>query len=248
MLEGAFGFYGFSISLNIGDQIDIANRAYIRFYKKKINDILMDTEAVRTELESNQRLLKGFKQDSERSDRKIKELEIKEAIVQEERVTLKLEADRKVQKISKEYVDLYKTLAKQFEKYKEFILFEMESHEMIREGMEKVISKKGDSIDDLKEALSVPRQHYKFIDNLQADQIVAQKDEIIVNFGDMLEIWSNKKIKATSHRVIGTNKERFSIPFFCNPQYDTIISEQTKIIAGEYLSERYNSTYIHKMN
>jgi len=53
MLEGAFGFYGFSISLNIGDQIDIANRAYIRFYKKKINDILMDTEAVRTELESN---------------------------------------------------------------------------------------------------------------------------------------------------------------------------------------------------
>ena len=173
MLEGAFGFYGFSISLNIEDQIDIANRAYIRYYKKKINDILMDTEAVKMELESNQRLLKGFKQDSERSDRKIKELEIKEAIVQEERVTLKLEADRKVQKISKEYVDLYKTLAKQFEKYKEFIMFEMESHEMIREGMEKVISKKEDSIDDLKEALSVPRQHYKFIDNLQADQIVA---------------------------------------------------------------------------
>jgi isopenicillin N synthase-like dioxygenase len=80
------------------------------------------------------------------------------------------------------------------------------------------------------------------------EKVTAQKDEIIVNFGDMLEIWSNKKIKATSHRVIGTNKERFSIPFFFNPQYDTIISEQTKIIAGEYLSERYNSTYIHKMN
>ena len=80
------------------------------------------------------------------------------------------------------------------------------------------------------------------------EKVTAQKDEIIVNFGDMLEIWSNKKIKATPHRVIGTNKERFSIPFFFNPQYDTIISEQTKIIAGEYLSERYNSTYIHKMN
>jgi isopenicillin N synthase-like dioxygenase len=80
------------------------------------------------------------------------------------------------------------------------------------------------------------------------EKVTAQKDEIIVNFGDMLEIWSNKKIKATPHRVIGTNKERFSIPFFFNPQYDTIISKQTKIIAGEYLSERYNSTYIHKMN
>ena len=86
--------------------------------------------------------------------------------MQQERVTLKLEADRKVQKISKEYVELYKSLAKQFEKYKEFIIFELESHEMIREGLEKVIRGKEDDIDSLKEALSVPRQHYKFIDNL----------------------------------------------------------------------------------
>ena len=43
--------------------------------------------------------------------------------------------------------------------------------------------------------------------------LTAKKDEIIVNFGDMLEIWSNKKIKATPHRVIGSHKERFSIPF-----------------------------------
>ena len=70
--------------------------------------MLMDKEAVQTELESNQRLLNTFKQASERSARKIKELEIKEAIVQQERVTLKNEADRKVQKISKEYVELYK--------------------------------------------------------------------------------------------------------------------------------------------
>ena len=68
-----------------------------------------------------------------------------------------MEAARKVQKISKEYVELYKNLAKQFEKYKEFIIYELESHEMIREGYEKVIQKKEDYIDDLKEALSVPR-------------------------------------------------------------------------------------------
>ena len=63
----------------------------------------------------------------------------------------------------------------------------------------------------------------------------------------MLEIWSEKKIKATPHRVIGNEKERFSIPFFFNPQYDTVISEENNIIAGEYLSDRYNSTYIHKI-
>lgn len=53
LLSSPFDFYGFNIALNINDQIDISNRAYVRFYKKKINDILMDKEAVQTELESN---------------------------------------------------------------------------------------------------------------------------------------------------------------------------------------------------
>ena len=139
MLASPFSFYNFSIQLGVEDQIDVANRAYVRFYKKKINDILMANEAVKVVLESNQRLMNTLKQASDRSARKIKELEIQSAIVQEERVTLKLEAARKVQKISKEYVELYKNLAKQFEKYKEFIIYELESHEMIREGYEKVI-------------------------------------------------------------------------------------------------------------
>ena len=40
---------------------------------------------------------------------------------------------------------------------KEFIVFELESHENIRTGLEKVISKKEDEIEQLKDALSVPR-------------------------------------------------------------------------------------------
>jgi len=136
LLDGPFGFYSFNISLGIEDQIDVANRAYIRFYKKRINDILMDKEAMQTELESNQSLLKDLKQAQERSTRKIQELEIKEQIVIEERKTLKKEAERKVSKISKEYVQLYKTQAEQFSKYKEYASFEFESHEMIREGLE----------------------------------------------------------------------------------------------------------------
>ena len=63
----------------------------------------------------------------------------------------------------------------------------------------------------------------------------------------MLELWSSKKIKATSHRVYGNKNTRFSIPFFFNPQYDTIISKKNNIIAGEYLSKKYNSTYSHKI-
>ena len=73
-----------------------------------------------------------------------------------------------------------------------------------------------------------------------------KEDEVIVNFGDMLEFWSGEKIKATPHRVYGNNNERFSIPFFFNPQFDTIISEKDNIIAGEYLSKKYDTTYSHK--
>ena len=76
--------------------------------------------------------------------------------------------------------------------------------------------------------------------------VTPEEGEIIVNFGDMLEFWSMKKIKATPHRVYGNNKERFSIPFFFNPQYDTIISKKDKIIAGEYLTKKYDTTYLHK--
>jgi hypothetical protein len=37
LLTKAFNFYGSSIRINVDDQIDIANRAYIRFYKMKLN-------------------------------------------------------------------------------------------------------------------------------------------------------------------------------------------------------------------
>ena len=62
LLASPFSFYGFSLKLNIDDQIDIANRAYIRYYKKKINECLMEKDAVQTELESNQRMMNQFRQ------------------------------------------------------------------------------------------------------------------------------------------------------------------------------------------
>jgi len=195
LLDGPFGFYSFNISLGIEDQIDVANRAYIRFYKKRINDILMDKEAMQTELESNQSLLKDLKQAQERSTRKIQELEIKEQIVIEERKTLKKEAERKVSKIAKEYVQLYKTQAEQFSKYKEYASFEFESHEMIREGLESVINKKENEIDELKEALSVPRQHYRYIENLQADEIIKQKNEIIAEMANNMGVPEDKLLE-----------------------------------------------------
>ncbi len=81
-------------------------------------------------------------------------------------------------------------------------------------------------------------------------KIVSKKGDIIVNFGDMLQFWSNNKVRATEHRVIGTNKTRFSIPFFFNPRHDTIIKKnknKPNVLAGEYLAHKYNTTYRHKL-
>ncbi len=72
--------------------------------------------------------------------------------------------------------------------------------------------------------------------------------EFVVNFGEMLQMWSNNQIKATPHRVKGSKKERISVPLFFNPSYYTDISpanSSIKITAGEYLTKRFNETYTH---
>jgi isopenicillin N synthase-like dioxygenase len=46
---------------------------------------------------------------------------------------------------------------------------------------------------------------------------------LAVNFGKVLERWSGGRIKATEHRVIGTGRERLSIPFFYEARADAEI-------------------------
>jgi isopenicillin N synthase-like dioxygenase len=46
---------------------------------------------------------------------------------------------------------------------------------------------------------------------------------LAVNFGQVLERWSAGRIRATEHRVIGTGRERFSIPFFYEARADAWI-------------------------
>jgi len=43
---------------------------------------------------------------------------------------------------------------------------------------------------------------------------------IVVNIGDMVQVWSNDRYRAALHRAIThADKPRFSIPFFLNPSY-----------------------------
>jgi len=52
--------------------------------------------------------------------------------------------------------------------------------------------------------------------------VTPRRDAIVVNIGDIVQIWSNDEYVAALHRVIASSAQpRFSIPFFLNPEYRT---------------------------
>lgn len=78
----------------------------------------------------------------------------------------------------------------------------------------------------------------------------------VVNIGDMLERWSNDIFVSTVHRVINiTGEERYSIPVFFGPNYDTVVeplktciaegqtAKYGPILAGDYVYKRLEETY-----
>ena len=77
--------------------------------------------------------------------------------------------------------------------------------------------------------------------------VQADPGTFIINFGEMLEMWTDGQIRATPHRVVGGAHERISIPLFFNPVYDTNVTPPgaAPLSAGEHLSRRYQETYTH---
>ena len=75
----------------------------------------------------------------------------------------------------------------------------------------------------------------------------APPGEFIINFGEMLEFWTDGLVKATPHRVVGGKAERISVPLFFNPSYDTNVAPdgQPEMLAGDHLSARFRETYVH---
>lgn len=72
--------------------------------------------------------------------------------------------------------------------------------------------------------------------------------EFVINFGEMLEMWTGGWVKATMHRVIGSKEERISVPMFFNPNHDTNVAPvgaDKPILAGDHLKKRFDETYLH---
>jgi len=78
--------------------------------------------------------------------------------------------------------------------------------------------------------------------------VTAQPGEFVINFGEMLDMWSNGRIKATLHQVRGSTHERLSIPLFFNPDPETNVAPLGSgrvIHAVDHLQRRYDETYVH---
>lgn len=77
--------------------------------------------------------------------------------------------------------------------------------------------------------------------------VSAKPGTFVINFGEMLEFWTEGQVKATLHRVKGTSETRTSVPLFFNPNYETNVAPKGSdpIIAGEHLGKRFAETYLH---
>jgi isopenicillin N synthase-like dioxygenase len=82
----------------------------------------------------------------------------------------------------------------------------------------------------------------------------------VVNIGDLMQRWTNDRYKSTAHRVTSptTDVTRFSMPFFVEPDFDTVVetldscladgeqSQYSAITAGDWILSRFSDTYEYR--
>ena len=60
-------------------------------------------------------------------------------------------------------------------------------------------------------------------------EVGASGDAMLVNIGDLLELWSGGYFVSTPHKVVNaTGAERYSFPFFVVPRHDVVVKPLIK--------------------
>jgi isopenicillin N synthase-like dioxygenase len=56
---------------------------------------------------------------------------------------------------------------------------------------------------------------------------------LVVNIGDMVQVWSNDRYRAPVHRVLAMNRsDRYSLPFFFNPGYEAVVAPLPTVVSA----------------
>jgi isopenicillin N synthase-like dioxygenase len=59
-------------------------------------------------------------------------------------------------------------------------------------------------------------------------------DALVINIGDIVQVWSNDRYRAPLHRVLANSeRERYSAAFFFNPSYETDYAPLPPLCAGD---------------
>jgi isopenicillin N synthase-like dioxygenase len=70
-----------------------------------------------------------------------------------------------------------------------------------------------------------------------------RRDALVVNIGDIVQVWSNDRYTAALHRgLVAADAERFSAPFFFNPAYSTRYAPLPSTVDAQH-PPRYRSIH-----
>ena len=113
---------------------------------------------------------------------------MKEKIALQELGVVKEQYQKRIQRVSEEYVKHIEAIDTEHKKYHTFVQYELEASEAVIDGLQDEIKKRDNQIAALKETLSIPRQHFKHIEQLTADEIVKQREIVIKEKADEMGI------------------------------------------------------------
>lgn len=103
-------------------------------------------------------------------------------------------------------------------------------------------------LQDMTGGLQAKSKEFGWID------IAPEKDSIVVNLGDALQVWTNDNYVAAVHRVLKrTSEPRYSTPYFFNPGRDAVIKPLQELALSrplyrsftwkEYIQGRIDDNY-----
>jgi hypothetical protein len=126
LLSKAFGFFSFGIEINEEQRQYVFNNNYNRLLEKELIDQKRAFDELFSEVEAQRALSHTFKENEEKSLKKIQEITLKYNMCVEDRKQDKIAFDKRINQLIRDFVKIYKTLSKEFKYYKDFVGVELE--------------------------------------------------------------------------------------------------------------------------